>query len=342
MMDSTVLELYEYLNQDKIDSVPVYQRNYSWEESNCEQFFNDIKNAGENNDIKLHFIGSIIVIVEGKLNGINRNTIIDGQQRLTTSILFLKAFYDTIACEHYQSDFINTRLFKKRKDSIEIKKLELNRNDDEILKKLLYGQVFSEEDKRSKIYQNYEYFKNCLENENEDIIKEGFEKLHIVGIQLNITENPQLIFESINSTGVTLSPPDLMRNYVLMNKTQDKQKYLYSNYWIKIEENFEKNSETISNFFYHYLSMKLSNSIAQSHLYKVFKDYAFKKETEEFLQDILNFSKIYRKLILPINEDTKSINNALDFFRELKITITHPFLMEVLDAYYKNKNRLVG
>ena len=126
-MEATVLKLYEYLNQDKIDKIPVYQRNYSWQKENCEQLFDDILKAGESNKIEFHFIGSIIVIVDGGLNG-NVNIIIDGQQRVTTAILFLKAFYDVTNNEFYRDEFIKRQLFKITENGKE-QKLLLNRDD---------------------------------------------------------------------------------------------------------------------------------------------------------------------------------------------------------------------
>jgi len=336
-MEATVLKLYEYLNQDKIDKIPVYQRNYSWQKENCEQLFYDIFKAGESNKIEFHFIGSIIVIVDGGLNG-NVNIIIDGQQRVTTAILFLKAFYDVTNNEFYRDEFIKRQLFKITENGKE-QKLLLNRDDNNILKKLLNNDDLKESEKSSKIFKNYLYFKKRIidNNNNERIIIDGFKKLHVVGIKLDLSENPQLIFESLNSTGLQLNATDLIRNFLLMSKTDKEQKRLYSNYWYKIENHIT--NEYMVEFFKSYLTIKTLEIVAVKKVYEKFKDYILRNylDIEEALKNILFYAKVYSKLIFINIEKDSIIKSQLNAIESLNQKVIYPFLLECYVYFEQNK-----
>jgi uncharacterized protein with ParB-like and HNH nuclease domain len=334
-MEATVLRLYEYLNQDKIDKIPVYQRNYSWQKENCEQLFNDILSAGEKETIESHFIGSIIVIVDGGIDG-NKNIIIDGQQRITTAILFLKAFYDNTTDEYIKDEYIKRLIFKITKNG-KVAKLILNRDDNIVLEKILNNSELTDRDKSSKLYKNYDYFTNRIKNSEDEKLQKGFEKLRIVGIKLNLNENPQLIFESLNSTGLKLNATDLIRNFLLMSENSEEQDRLYLKYWYKIEENIT--SESMEEFFKSFLVIKLSSDISQKKVYEKFKE--FKKlidlNSEQVLQELLFYSKLYSKLLFTNLEQDKDIKNTIIEIEVLNQKVIYPFLLECYANYERGE-----
>lgn len=334
-MEATVLKLYEYLNQDKVDKIPVYQRNYSWQKDNCEQLFNDIINAGEKDSIEFHFIGSIIVIVDGGIRG-NQNIIIDGQQRVTTSVLFLKAFYDFTKNEFIKDEFLKRQIFKITENG-KIPKLILNRDDNIVLEKILNNSELNERDKTSKIFKNYDYFKNRIKNSEDKKLKNGFEKLRIVGIKLNLNENPQLIFESLNSTGLQLNPTDLIRNFLLMNLNSKEQDRLYLEYWYKIEENIS--NENMEEFFKSFLVIKLETDVAQKKVYEYFKEYKIVNslKSEEVLKELLFYSKLYSKLIFTTLEKDKEIKSKIIAIEVLNQKVIYPTLLELYANFYREE-----
>ena len=333
-MEATVLKLYEYLNQDKIDIIPVYQRNYSWKKENCSQLFNDILKAGESEKIEIHFIGSIIVIVDGGLNG-NTNIIIDGQQRVTTAILFLKAFYDETDNDYFKDEFIKRQLFKITEDGKQ-QKLILNKDDNSILEKILKGDNLKDNEKTSKIFQNYDYFRTEIKNNDEKTLIDGFKKLRVVGIRLNITENPQLIFESLNSTGLQLNATDLIRNFLLMSSTASEQDRLYSGYWYKIEQNIT--NEYMVEFFKSYLTIKTLEVVAVNKVYEKFKEYILIQnlDIEKTLEDLLFYSNVYAKLIFTNLEEDENIKLQIQDIEKLNQKVIYPFLLECYISFTKN------
>ncbi|MEA3227703.1 MAG: DUF262 domain-containing HNH endonuclease family protein, partial [Campylobacterota bacterium] len=334
-MEATVLKLYEYLNQDKIDKIPVYQRNYSWQKDNCEQLFNDILNAGETGSVQSHFIGSIIVIVDGGIDG-NKNIIIDGQQRVTTAVLFLKAFYDVTKNEFIKDEFIKRQIFKITEDG-KVPKLTLNRDDNNILEKILTNKELKEIDKISKVYKNYDYFKNRIKNSEEKKLKIGFEKLRIVGIRLSLRENPQLIFESLNSTGLQLNPTDLIRNFLLMNQASKEQDRLFLDYWHKIKQNIINNY--MEEFFRSFLVIKLSIDVSQKKVYEYFKEYKINNsfESEEILKELLFYAKLYAKLLFRNLEEDKNINYKIVAIEALNQKVIYPFLLECYASFERDE-----
>lgn len=334
-MEATVLKLYEYLNQDKIDKIPVYQRNYSWKKENCEQLFSDILKAGESAKIEFHFIGSIIVIVDGGIDG-NTNIIIDGQQRVTTAFLFLKAFYDETKNNYYKNEFIKRQLFKITEEG-ESQKLLLNRDDNTILEKILTNEDLRESEKNSKIFNNYDYFRTQIRKSDEKTLIEGFKKLRVVGIKLNLSENPQLIFESLNSTGLQLNATDLIRNFLLMSSTAKEQERLYSDYWYKIEQNIT--NEYMVDFFKSYLTIQTVEVVAIGKVYEKFKEYVLthKLDSEKSLEQLLFYSQVYAKLIFTNLEKDKTIHLHIQAIEKLNQKVIYPLLLECYASFIKGK-----
>lgn len=337
-MEARQISIEDFLSSNKTRFIiPVYQRNYDWKEKNCLQLFEDIKNIGLQSERKSHFMGSVVYVANNDTDSIDLKeyVIIDGQQRLTTSTLFLKALYDVIDDEDLKDEILESFLINKRLDEKNKLKLKPIKKDDEVFKKLLKND-FDTIDKNSNIYKNYNFFKNKIQNFGDfKSLYLGFKKLFIVHIALNRRDdNPQLIFESINSTGVSLSQSDLIRNFLLMDKEADEQIELFEKYWFKIEENLT--SENISNFVRDYLTVKQNKIPNKDDTYEAFKIFvdSQKIETKDLLNELLEYSKIYKTFLFPHSEIYAPNLKSL---KQLKIGVIYPFLLSVIDSFNKQE-----
>jgi len=335
-MEARQISIEDFLSSNKTRFIiPVYQRNYDWKEKNCSQLFEDIKNIGLQSERKSHFMGSIVYVANSDTDSIDLKeyVIIDGQQRLTTLTLFLKAFYDVIEDENLKDEILESFLINKRLDEKNKLKLKPIKKDDEVFKKLLKND-FDNIDINSNIYKNYIFFKNKIQSfQNYKSLYLGFKKLFIVHIALNRRDdNPQLIFESINSTGVSLSQSDLIRNFLLMDKEADEQIELFEKYWFKIEENLT--SENISNFVRDYLTVKQNKIPNKDDTYEAFKNFVYLQniQTKDLLNELLEYSKIYKTFLYPHNEIyAQNLKNI----KQLKIGVVYPFLLSVIESFNK-------
>jgi len=335
-MEARQMSIEDFLSSNKTRFIiPVYQRNYDWKEKNCLQLFEDIKNIGLQNERKSHFMGSIVYVSNSDTDSIDLKeyVVIDGQQRLTTSTLFLKALHDVVDDENLKEEILESFLINKRLDEKNKLKLKPIKKDDDVFKKLLKND-FDTIDINSNIYKNYNFFKNqMLKFGNFTTLYLGFKKLFIVHIALNRRDdNPQLIFESINSTGVSLSQSDLIRNFLLMDKEADEQIELFEKYWFKIEENLT--SENISNFIRDYLTIKQNKIPNKDDTYEAFKNFVYAQniQTKELLSELLEYSKIYKTFLFPHNEIyAQNLKNI----KQLKIGVVYPFLLSVIDYFNK-------
>lgn len=318
--------------------IPIYQRNYDWKIKHCEQLYNDLISVVKRNYVT-HFLGSLVSIYSS--SGIDKEyLIIDGQQRLTTITLLLLSIVNFIRnndctinvnpeqiTEHY---LINK--FSKTDD----KKIRLRpiKNDNVALAKLFENnpEYFIE---NSNLTRNYRYFYERIEN-NEISIEElykAIQRLMIVDIELiNGEDNPQLIFESLNSTGLALTQSDLVRNFILMQEDTKTQDRYYNEYWEHIEKN--TNLET-DNFIRDYLTYKTQNiPPKQNEVYIAFKKYWQELsyndiDKEDFLKEILKFSKYYNQIV-NLKHPNYKINELFQTINNLKITVSYPFLLELL------------
>lgn len=303
---------YELLSgKEKKFCVPVYQRKYSWNLSNCKRFYDDLTNIVEKN-LKRYYFGSI-VFFDKNTGEYNSYSIVDGQQRITTVLLFLKAIYNVIKFENKQNknedgsetislveisnEFFYVNPYKPE-HLLDIKLKSID-EDNQIFNALFKK---NEINKKSLIGQNYLYFYNELKNKSIKEIKsyyDAFKKLCIVKVSLDIDDDPQFIFESLNSTGLPLKESDKVRNYLLMNIDEDenKQNYLYNHYWKIIEDN---TGQEIDKFLKYYLTLKENDFIPDKKLYNYFREYCLNNSNisrEDILKDLHLYSK-YMKIIL--------------------------------------------
>lgn len=318
--------------------IPVYQRNYDWKMENCKQLYDDLVKVVKQKR-KSHFFGSIVSVYEPS----GKNTeflIIDGQQRLTTVSLLLLAMYNLVSNDVVKSEDGNfmQRIYEEfLVDKYQPKetriKLKSVKNDKNAFVKLFEDE--SEHIKESNITANYNYFYERIQK-NEITIDELFDaiyRLEIISITLDQDDNPQLIFESLNSTGLDLSEGDKIRNYILMGLSKKEQEEYYENYWNKIEV---CTGYDVSSFARDYLSIKQLAIPAQKNVYFCFKEYmeTSKLGTEELLKDLLSYAKRYEYLLgLKELADSASFNHCVYRLNRLETTVTRPFFLEVLRMY---------
>ena len=315
--------------------IPVYQRNYDWKRSHCRQLYEDLKKTVLENRVS-HFFGSIVsqVVPEGSKIGFH---IIDGQQRLTTVTLLLLAIRNLIRTgkvkpeEDGLDEQIMERFIIDKWSKTESKiKLCPVKSDRSALEKLVAGDE-EEYEQNSNLTSNYEYFcDEILKQEiSVDKLFDAVGKLQIISVTLEPTDDPQLIFESLNSTGLALTEGDKIRNYILMGLTPQKQEYYYEGFWTKIEQ---CTGNDVSSFVRDYLSIKQQETPAIRNVYQAFKTYV---ETEkipldELLKDMLLYARIYCKLLQGNSGfGCPALDDCMDRLKRLEITVTAPFFMEI-------------
>jgi uncharacterized protein with ParB-like and HNH nuclease domain len=335
--------------KDKKFIMPVFQRNYDWKEVHCIQLFKDIETLAKNPNRKSHFLGTIVYIANSEVDMMNMReyVLIDGQQRITTIMLLLKAVYDYTNINNEKKelelkDRIQDYLINKYAEDKNRLRLKPTKNDNTIFKAIMNND-FSAIDKNMNIYKNYILFKELIKNSSLTPwnIFEGIRKIVIVYISLMRSEDdPQLIFESLNSTGLSLSQADLIRNFILMDKEPTEQEELFEKYWNKIETLL--NNENISDFVRDYLTFKTRKIPNKNEVYFDFKKYVFSSENEfnqieALLTDLLYYAEIYSCIINCTHED-KKINFYLKKFRKLKVSVCYPFLLELFSDYNKLEN----
>jgi uncharacterized protein with ParB-like and HNH nuclease domain/predicted transport protein len=330
--------------------IPIYQRTYSWTEKECEQLWNDILRAGRDDKINVHFVGSIVYIEEGLSQITNRSPVlvIDGQQRLTTITLVLAALSRVVGDEEplkgFSASKINKRYLVDEEEEDDLHyKLLLTQTDRETLKAIVAGKERPAE-YSIRISNNYALFMDWLKKHASelDVICKGLSKLVVVDIALTRDQdNPQLIFESMNSTGRELSQADLIRNFILMGLEPKLQSRLYKDYWRPMEVEFgqEAYTEHFDGFMRHYLTFKTGAIPKLDGIYEAFKEYARTPDVEaagieELVRDVRSFARYYCAMALGAETHAK-LNIAFHDLRELKVDVAYPFLLELYQDYDK-------
>lgn len=326
-------------------AIPVYQRNYDWSLTQCKQLLHDIIETGKNDKINAHFIGSIVYVHDDvyTASGLTELTIIDGQQRLTTITLIYIALYK-LAQQLENQMLVNrihkTYLINEFAPEAEKLKLKPTENNKEALRHIINSENKEEFKGYSKIIENFNFFKNSITADNYETIQRGLSKLIFIDIALDRQrDNPQRIFESLNSTGLELSQADLIRNYILMGLSRTNQEKIYKSFWEVIEKNAKDetlNQTRVSDFIRDFLTLKNKEIPNKSNVYVTFKQNyptATVDVLEENLSEIKSLSKFYNKLVNPKNEEDKAIRQQLEFINKLEINVAFPFLMKVYEDY---------
>ena len=348
-MKATETPLVKFLQGTRQFIIPIYQRTYSWTEKQCEQLWHDIIQVAQNKEIPAHFIGSIVYIEKGlyQVSDVPQLLVIDGQQRLTTLSLLLAAFGKALEDQDDNSEITTKKiknyfLFNSEESGEKRYKLILTQSDKDTLINLLEGRNTTEKYSKN-IINNFKYFQNQIaKNEIDlDLLYQGICKLIIVDISLDSNhDKPQLIFESLNSTGLELSQADLIRNYVLMGLEREKQEEIYKNHWYPIEESFghSEGSEYFDRFMRDYLTIKSGQIPNMRDVYSSFKEYftSSNQPVDELISDIHYFSKFFTKLIFEKEQDSQ-LNQIIHDINTLKVDVAYPFLLEVLVDHDKGQ-----
>jgi len=326
-------------------AIPVYQRNYDWTLFQCKQLLRDIIETGKNDNINAHFIGSIVYVHDDvyTASGLTELTIIDGQQRLTTITLIYIAIY-RLAKELDNQILINriqkTYLINEFAPEEEKLKLKPTENNKDALRHILNSTEEVEFKGYSKIIENFDYFRSAINADNLEFIQRGLSKLIFVDIALDRQkDNPQRIFESLNSTGLELSQADLIRNYILMGLNSKDQNKIYQQYWEIIEKNAKDetlNKTRVSEFIRDYLTLKNKEIPNKGDVYIKFKEKfptSTISELEDVLAELKSLVKYYNKLTNPKNEPDKQIRTQLEYINRLEINVAFPFLMKVYEDF---------
>lgn len=320
---------------DKRYIIPVYQRKYDWKIENCNKLYEDLKKIIRNKRSS-HFFGSIVSQVVPDGSKIEYH-IIDGQQRLTTVTLLLLAMSNLVkeGRIHTEADDLNQQILQrfiiapwaKKDDKI---KLHPVRGDRPALEKL-FGPV-EDYERGSNLTINYQFFYDQILKEEVTIdeLYDAIGKLEIISITLDHGDDPQLIFESLNSTGLALQEGDKIRNYILMGMSPKDQEHYYDNFWTKIES---ATANDVSGFVRDYLSIKTLVTPTINNVYQAFKKYSEEAElpVENLLTDLLRYARHYEKLLTcKSGLNNKKLDDCIYRLKRLEIVVTRPFFMEVL------------
>ncbi|GHQ80995.1 hypothetical protein VN0406_09990 [Helicobacter pylori] len=342
-MEAKAMKLLDFIgkSQEKQLVIPIYQRVYSWEKEQCKQLWDDIIKIGGNDKMNGHFIGSILYARVDDTHS-SPLLIIDGQQRLTTITLLLTAlrdhlndedeFLEKFSCQKIQNRYL---INSDEKDDKRFK-LILSESDKDTLLSLIDKDRRKPSEPSSKIVENFKLFEEWVSNTDElETIFKGLDKLMIVEIALEKgKDDPQLIFESMNSKGMELTQTDLIRNYIIMETEVEKQEGFYNKYWRAMEEDFKQNKKLFDRFVRHYLTIKTRDIPNINKVYAALKRYQQERgiETEVLLQDLQKYCGYFCRIVFKKEAD-KKLNNALGFLVDLEMDVIYPLLLELYSDY---------
>ncbi|EKE91016.1 hypothetical protein OUO_0785 [Helicobacter pylori R046Wa] len=353
-MKAEAMKLLDFIgkSQEKQFVIPIYQRVYSWEKEQCKQLWDDIIKTGGNDQIEGHFIGSIVFVQDGiYTTNYNELLIIDGQQRLTTITLLFIALRDHLNdedefLEKFSRQKIQNRYLINSDEKGDKKfKLILSEPDRDTLLSLIDENRRKPSEPSLKIMENFKLFEEWIRKNTDKLetIFKGLDKLMVVEISLERgKDNPQLIFESMNSTGKDLTQTDLIRNYILMGLDPEKQEIFYKKYWRAMEENFKQNETLFNQFVRHYLTIKTREIPNINKVYEAFKRYQQERgiETEALLQDLQKYCGYFCQIVFKKEADKdlnkeadKDLNKALSFLVDLEMDVIYPLLLELYSDY---------
>ncbi|MCB1921077.1 MAG: DUF262 domain-containing protein [Candidatus Competibacteraceae bacterium] len=347
-MKATEAKLLDFLKKSPQFVIPIYQRSYSWTEKECRQLWDDIVRTGGNDAVFAHFVGSIVYIEKGLSNLTSHEPmlVIDGQQRLTTVTLLIAALARALGDIEPVDGFSPRKLrhyylLNPEEDGDRRYKLLLSQTDKDSLIAIVGGNEQPKEPSL-RVTANFALFETWIAEckSNLAAVCKGLAKLIVVDVMLSRDQdNPQLIFESMNSTGRELSQADLIRNFILMGLKPQLQTQLYQQFWRPIEVDFgqEAYSAYFDSFMRHYLTVKTGDIPNVREVYEAFKAYARLPATaqagiEALVKDIRNFARYFCAMALDAKKDTE-LKRAFHDLRELKVDVAYPFLLDMYCDY---------
>ena len=353
-MDAALVPMLNFLLELQQFSIPIFHRRYSWKKKDCQQLLDDLTHVGDNDEIDSYFLGSIVYMERDvkAAGNVKKRFVIDGQQRLTTLSLLLSVLSlaiddkgDDIGAspESLQNDY----LFNAQKDGELRYKLLLTKDDKQTLIDLLENRDTSwSTNPSSLLVDNHEFFKDSLKEVDLKALYTGIKKLRIVNVVLDpALDDPQKTFERLNSTGVTFSEVDLIRNHVLMNLEPDFQEKLYENHWFPMEQLFRnKYAEHFDPFMRGYLTLKMGQISNQEAVYEKFKEYCPVNDNSEQLEEIVKkvsrYARYYVDMVL-LKESDSELQKCFSDLVELQADASYPFLLKVYDNYSQGQIKKV-
>jgi uncharacterized protein with ParB-like and HNH nuclease domain len=341
-MQAKETSFLEFLSIPQQLVVPVYQRRYSWEQKQCRDLWNDISKMVGNQ--RTHFVGSVVYIKKiENASIIPEHVVIDGQQRLTSISLILRALYEKMKeskNSEIQAEGIKERyLINRNVESEKSLKLLLTKSDREIYQKIIIEGMYNSENSH-KVIKNYNFFKKQIDKSEHspESIFNALQRLSVVDIVLKQPDdNPQLIFESLNATGMDLSPADMIRNYILMGMDTKEQQKMYEIYWKPMEDSFADNTDGewwFNEFIKAFLTVKNNEVPHKKDIYPKFKEFVRSqdKDIQKIIKEVFEYSRIFEKIAFQKFDD-KRINNIVSGIEELELYSAYPFLMKIYIDY---------
>lgn len=321
------------VNGTKQFIIPAFQRDYSWTAEQCQQLWKDLIRAGGNDED--HFIGSFVYIAGNTAAVFSSWLVVDGQQRLTTLTLLLTALRDHIretgwAGSEPTPGQIDAYFLTNEHESGDRRyKIALRRHDDATLRALVDGKNPAEVPNNSELVVGaYRYFReqlNCPEA-NPALVYRGIGRLNIVDVTLHRRiDDPQQVFESLNSTGVDLTQSDLIRNYLLMGLPEPEQTRMYDDYWNKVETLFREAGSSSDTFLRDFIALRqgTTTQVRADRIYAEFRDFwqpSTVDALESLLKDLVQFARYFAFFLQPDRIASKSLATAMRAVRSLGFT----------------------
>lgn len=347
-MKAVEAKLLEFLKKSPQFVIPIYQRTYSWTAKESRQLWDDIVRTGIDDRVSVHFVGSIVYIevADATISVWEPLLVIDGQQRLTTVTLLIaalaKALGESEPMAGFSADFLRGYYLLNPLEKGDRKfKLILSQTDKSTLAAIV-GNHEQPQEHSLRVAQNFKLFEDLIADRAGDLLPvcKGLAKLMMVDIKLKRDQdNPQLIFESMNSTGKELSQADLIRNFILMGLEPTLQTRLYEQYWRPMELDFgqEAYGTQFDSFMRHYLTVRTGDIPREREVYEAFKDYSRTTPVREagievLVKEIRTFARYFCALALG-NEPDATLSLAFHDLRELKVDVAYPFLLELYHDY---------
>ncbi len=344
-MKASEKKLLDFLKKSEQFMIPIYQRTYSWTRRECQQLWDDILHTGRKENIHAHFMGAIVYIEKGlyshHISSKTQLMIIDGQQRLTTVMLIIEALARQVGKDEPQDGFSarklrNRYLCDPDEEGEAAHKLLLTETDKDTLLAIL-GQKRLPDKLSLHIQESFKFFEKQVREQSKYLqpLCMGLTKLMIVDIALSRDlDNPQLIFESMNSTGRGLSQADLIRNFILMGLESERQSELYNDYWRPMETTFGQEAYTshFDKFVRYWLTVKTGSLPNIGKVYEEFKQYTRDNDKKYLIADLRKFAGHYCKMELG-KETHPGLRAAFADLRELKANVVYPFLLEIYNDY---------
>lgn len=329
-MQANEVKLRELIEGTKQFVVPLFQREYSWNDRQWKQLWDDIAELYESDKPRPHFFGSVVTMqAASSPEGVAKYILIDGQQRLTTVFILLAVLRDrarrsdrnALAEEIDKTLLVNQ--FREGADRFKLQPTSVNSNL-EHYRKIIGGNKCPQD---SRLVIAYSYFERKIEYHGfdevkmKDIIAANFV---LVSIVLSQGDDPYRVFESLNAKGQPLTQADLIRNFVLMRINVDDQEEMHERLWNPMERRL---GESLTEFIRHYL-MKDGDEVRKTDVYYSLRDHIGSRDTDEYLEEMNRFSEYYQKLLDPDYESNPKIGEALARINRLEVTTAYPFLLK--------------